>query len=201
MGAAWGWWEGPDPLQMFPPSNQAALLTSCSSAFAFQWHRAKSCPYSPCSPCPQPLGKWCPCGRDWAGWAVGACVLVARGCWRSSWSLTGEWGVLGLGLPWARDTAGMAERNGDQGGDGERAAGLPRSALTLLGQGRPPPVPIPFTLCRELHKCLSLLFTCKSFAQSRVWLTVGLVPPSLGARWSVPIAHGIDFGVFPLEPP
>lgn len=42
MGAAWGWWEGPDPLQMFPPSNQAALLTSCSSAFAFQWHRANS---------------------------------------------------------------------------------------------------------------------------------------------------------------
>ena len=44
--------------------------------------------------------------------------------------------MLGLGLPWARDTAGIAERNGDQGGDGERAVGLPRSALTLLGQER-----------------------------------------------------------------
>lgn len=76
MAAAWGWWEGPDPLQMFPPSNQAALLTSCSSAFAFQWHRAKRCPYSPCSPCPQPPGEvvslweglvWVGCGGLCAG--------------------------------------------------------------------------------------------------------------------------------------
>uniref|UniRef100_A0A8B9SNP9 Ig-like domain-containing protein n=1 Tax=Anas platyrhynchos TaxID=8839 RepID=A0A8B9SNP9_ANAPL len=106
------------PLHMFPPSNQAALLTTSSSVFAFQRHRAESW-VSPCSPCPQPLGKWCLCGRAWSGWALGACVLVARGCWRSSWSLGWEWGVLGLGLPWARDMDGMAERNGDQGGDGE----------------------------------------------------------------------------------
>uniref|UniRef100_A0A8B9R0A0 Ig-like domain-containing protein n=1 Tax=Anas platyrhynchos TaxID=8839 RepID=A0A8B9R0A0_ANAPL len=118
MAAAWGWWQGAAPLHMFPPSNQAALLTTSSSAFAFQRHRAESWE-SPCSPCPQPLGKWCLCGRAWSGWALGACVLVAQGCWRSSWSLGWEWGVLGLGLPWARDTAGMPERNGDQGGDGE----------------------------------------------------------------------------------
>ena len=51
-----------------------------------------------------------------------------------------------LGLPWARDTAAMAERNGDQGWDGERAAGLPRSTLMLPGQGRPLYVPIHFHL-------------------------------------------------------
>uniref|UniRef100_A0A493T883 Ig-like domain-containing protein n=1 Tax=Anas platyrhynchos platyrhynchos TaxID=8840 RepID=A0A493T883_ANAPP len=118
MATAWGWWQGAAPLQIFPPSNQAALLTTCSSAFAFQWHRAESW-VSPCSPCPQPLGKWCLCGRAWSGWALGACVLVARGCCRSSWSLGWELGVLGLGLPWAQNTAGMAERNGDQGGNGE----------------------------------------------------------------------------------
>uniref|UniRef100_A0A8B9ZEG6 Ig-like domain-containing protein n=1 Tax=Anas platyrhynchos TaxID=8839 RepID=A0A8B9ZEG6_ANAPL len=146
MAAAWGWWQGAAPLHMFPPSNQAALLTTSSSAFAFQWHRAESW-VSPCSPCPQPLGKWCLCGRAWSGWALGACVLVARGCWRSSWSMGREWGVLELGLPWARDMAGIAEGNGDQGGDGERAAGLPRSALMLLGQGRPPAIPIHFLFC------------------------------------------------------
>uniref|UniRef100_A0A493TF28 Ig-like domain-containing protein n=1 Tax=Anas platyrhynchos platyrhynchos TaxID=8840 RepID=A0A493TF28_ANAPP len=90
----------------------------------------------------QSLGKWCLCGRAWSGWSLGACVLVARGCWRSSWSLGWEWGV----LPWARDTAGMAERNGDQGGDGERAVGLPHSTLTLPRQGHPPPIPIHFHL-------------------------------------------------------
>uniref|UniRef100_A0A493SXX7 B30.2/SPRY domain-containing protein n=1 Tax=Anas platyrhynchos platyrhynchos TaxID=8840 RepID=A0A493SXX7_ANAPP len=92
MAAAWGWWQGAAPLHMFPPSNQAALLTTSSSAFAFQRHRGESW-VSPCSPCPQPLGKWCLCGRAWSGWTLGACVLVARGCLRSSWSLMWEWGV------------------------------------------------------------------------------------------------------------
>ncbi|XP_068519982.1 butyrophilin subfamily 3 member A2-like [Anas acuta] len=67
MAAAWGWWQGAAPLHMFPPSNQAALLTTCSSAFVFQQHRVRSWE-SPCSTCPQPLGKWCPCGRARA-WA------------------------------------------------------------------------------------------------------------------------------------
>ncbi|XP_068520128.1 butyrophilin subfamily 3 member A2-like isoform X3 [Anas acuta] len=161
MAAAWGWWQGAAPLHMFPPSNQAALLTTSSSTFAFQWQRGESW-VNPCSPCSQPLGKWCLCGRAWSGWALGACVLVARGCWRSSWSLGWEWGVLGLVLPWARDTARTAERNGNQGGDGVQAAGLLRSALTVLDRGilHPSPFTSPCVLvarCRELHKCLSLL--------------------------------------------
>uniref|UniRef100_A0A493TX84 Ig-like domain-containing protein n=1 Tax=Anas platyrhynchos platyrhynchos TaxID=8840 RepID=A0A493TX84_ANAPP len=95
-------------------------------------------------------------GLGWAGWALGACVLVAQGRWRSSWSLGWEWGVLGLGLPWARDTSRMDERNGNQGGDGERAAGLPRSALALLDRDilHPSPFTSPCVLvaqCRELH--------------------------------------------------
>uniref|UniRef100_A0A8B9URL8 Ig-like domain-containing protein n=1 Tax=Anas zonorhyncha TaxID=75864 RepID=A0A8B9URL8_9AVES len=189
MAAAWGWWQGAAPLHMFPPSNQAALLTTCSSAFAFQWHRGESW-VSPCSPCPQPLGKWCPCGRAWAGWALGPCVLVARGCWRSSWSLGWEWGVLGLGLPWARDTAGMAERNGDQGGDGERAAGLPHSALMLLGQGRPPPIPIHFPLCfgSTVQRAAQVsVLNATSLAKSWASVLVSLVTTSLGAGWSIPM--------------
>ncbi|EOA93315.1 Butyrophilin subfamily 3 member A3, partial [Anas platyrhynchos] len=94
---------------------------------------------SPCSPCPQPPGKWCLCGRAWAGWALGACVPVARGCWRSSWSLGWEWGVLGLGLPWARDTAGMDERNGDQAPGPELGKACP--GLSSAPDGVAPSVP------------------------------------------------------------
>ncbi|XP_068520117.1 myelin-oligodendrocyte glycoprotein-like isoform X7 [Anas acuta] len=56
-------------------------------------------------------------------------------------------GVGSAGAGAAQDTAGMSERNGDPGGDREQDAGLPCSAVTLLRQGRPPPIPIHFHLC------------------------------------------------------
>uniref|UniRef100_A0A493T9U1 Butyrophilin subfamily 3 member A2-like Ig-C domain-containing protein n=1 Tax=Anas platyrhynchos platyrhynchos TaxID=8840 RepID=A0A493T9U1_ANAPP len=203
MAAVWGWWQGAAPLHMFPPSNQAALLTTSSSAFAFQRHRAERL-VSSCSPCPQPLGKWCPCGRVWAwsGCALGACVLVARGCWRSSWSLGWEWGVLGLGLRWAWDTAGMAERIWDQGGDGERAAGLPHSALMLLGQGRPPPIPIHFPLCfgGTVQRAAKVsVLNAISLANCWASVLVILVDTCLGARWSVHMLKSKRILFVPME--